>query len=283
MKMVKIIIALWALFLVLILVIAGCSSNNTQTADEESGAGSADIDAGTAQQAPYEQQITVTEEVITDEPDLPICGDGNCEEAELGTCDEDCPSCDDNDACTADSFDLATLSCKNVKASDCCGDGICAPGEDCDEDCPTRRLTLASYPYPFVHGDDLEADIVVGDEGTQKEISAATAIALGLGETTYATLASDISTIKNTNIILIGNPCTNVFVAELMPYSNDCKEDYEAGEGRLALFVTGESGGKDTYALVVSGYSDDDTLRAAQILESYEKNMPKLKGATSMV
>lgn len=279
MKMVKIVLILWVLFFVLILIIAGCSTN-TDVVDEE---GSDDVSVSSQTQAL--QQTTITEEVIVEEPELPVCGDGECEEIELETCEEDCPSCNDNNECTVDSFDLTTLSCKNVKIKGCCGDGICDPDEECAEDCPTRRLTLASYPYPFVHGDELEADIVVGDEGTTKEVTAATAIATGLGveSTIFGVMESDITTIRNTNVILIGNPCTNGFIAELIPYTNDCLEDYEEGEGRLSLFVTGESGGRDTYALVVSGYSADDVRRVADILGEYERNMAMLKGMSVKV
>jgi len=284
----KIIIGAWALFFVLILFVAGCTSNETEIAEpvDENEEGNADLAASEQSSAPtgsvVTSQVTVTEEIIEDEEEveLSVCGDGNCESNELKSCEEDCPSCDDNDVCTIDSFNLETLSCRNRIMSGCCGDGFCGPEEECAEDCPTRMLTLASYPYPFVHGDDLEADIVVGDEGTAKEVAAATAIALGLGiqETVYGTLASDISTIKNTNVILVGNPCSNVFIAELIPYMDKCYDDYEEGEGRISMFATGESDGDTTYALVVSGHSDDDIRRAAGILENYEFEMAKLKG-----
>ena len=68
-----------------------------------------------------------------------------------------------------------------------------------------------------------------------------------------------------------------------MPFNSDCLEDYEEGEGRISIFTTGSSGGKETCALVISGHSDDDIRRAAGILENYEANMPKLKGTISKV
>ena len=275
MKALKIVLGLWIVVLALILIVSGC--DKTEVAEDTTE--SAETEMGTAA-AGSEPQETVTEEVIGEIPDLPVCGDAVCDETELNNCEEDCPSCDDNDKCTVDLFDLENLACVNRPIKDCCGDGICGPHEECEEDCPRKMLALSSYPYPFVHGDDLEADLVVGDGGTAKDVIAATAIATGLGISGAipGVMESDITTIKDTNVILIGNPCTNGFIAQLIPYENDCLEDYEEGEGRLSLFVTGKSGSSETYALVVSGYSSDDLIRVANILNEYERNMAMLKG-----
>ncbi len=296
MKSLYIVIGILASLFVITLLVAGCAgpeaseSENSAEDDGDAETGSSDLSVGTqsASQQQQEQQVTVTEEIIEPEqnfPEGPECGDGICDETELKNCEQDCPTCDDGDSSTEDSFDLETLKCKNIREMDYCGDEICSPDEECEQDCPVKRITLASYPYPFVHGDDLEAEIVVGDDGTAKEVTAATAIALGLGikSSFYGTLASEISTIDDTNIILVGNPCTNKFIAELMPFTEDCLEDYEEGEGRISIFTTGMPGGKEKCALVVSGHSDDDIRRAAGILENYEFNMPKLKGTITKV
>jgi len=278
MKALKIILGLLIVVMVLILVVSGCDTEEVaESVAEETG--SADIEMDTAA-AEAEPEPEVVEEIVEETPDLPVCGDAVCDETELNNCEVDCPTCDDSDKCTLDSFSIEDLTCNNKPIKNCCGDGFCSPNENCADDCPTKVIALSSYPYPFVHGDELEAALVVGDGGTAKDVSAATAIATGLGISgaIQGTMESDITTIKDTNVILIGNPCTNGFIAQLMPYESDCLEDYEEGEGRLSMFVTGKSGILETYALVVSGYSGEDIMRAGDILNEYEKNMAKLKG-----
>jgi len=91
-----------------------------------------------------------------------VCGDGVVDANE--TCDGDCPtSCDDNNACTVDSFtgsaETCSLVCVNTPrttcvdndgccpagctsdndndCSDTCGNGVVDQNETCDGDCPT--------------------------------------------------------------------------------------------------------------------------------------------------
>lgn len=272
------------LCLIVVLFVAGCGENESES--EENKSSELNSQDNISEQNKVNETADMINETVneTEENEGPVCGDSICEETEIGSCESDCPDCDDNDICTEDRFDFESLECRNIRIKHCCGDSFCDPGEECEEDCPSRMLTLASYPYPFVHGDDFESELIVGDKGTSKEVQAASAIATSLNAgTIYGTLASEISTIKNKNVILIGNPCNNRFVAQLLPYENDCLEDYEEGEGRLSLFVTGQSEAKHTYALVVSGYSSDDIVRAAEILAGYEFNMDVLKGAESKV
>ncbi len=93
----------------------------------------------------------VPQEELSIEP-IPYCGDGMCyggsveDDAETSySCPQDCPSCDDGDICTSDSYNYISASCHNYVRSPCCGDGLCESGESssCDADCKK----------PFVGGD----------------------------------------------------------------------------------------------------------------------------------
>ena len=140
------------------------------------------------------------------------------------------------------------------------------------EDYGSVDIDLGDYPSPFFKGDKLNAYIIVGAKATSLEVVAATELLAGvdftgrLGDYYPDALDTDMSSIKNKNAILIGNPCNNKFIKELMPYSSDCLEDYGSGEAIIKLFKTGS----DSYALVVGGHSGADTRRAAQYLGAYE-------------
>ena len=145
----------------------------------------------------------------------------------------------------------------------------------CEENCGTVDIDLEDYPLPFFKGTKLNTYVIIGAEATSLEVVAATELLAGvsfssrLGDYSPDTLDTDLNSIADKNAILIGNPCNNKFIAKLMPYSNDCLEDYKPGQAIIKLFRTGEN----TYALVVGGYSGQDTRRAAQYLGDYESNI----------
>ena len=67
------------------------------------------------------------------------CGNGRCEVGETYLeCAADCPDCDDEDDCTADSYDYQGQECVNEVITPCCGNGECETGEtyeECAGDC----------------------------------------------------------------------------------------------------------------------------------------------------
>ncbi len=85
------------------------------------------------------------------------CGNAACENKEsYETCSADCPNCDDNNKCTADSFDYHLQKCANAPILEnvCCGNGACEVGEDyqtCARDCPNcddnNKCTKDRYDY----------------------------------------------------------------------------------------------------------------------------------------
>ena len=148
----------------------------------------------------------------------------------------------------------------------------------CENDCKTLDIDLSDYPTPFIKNGKLNAYIIVGAKATSLEVVANTELLAGIEFTSrigdYAPdiLDTDLNSIADKNAILIGNPCNNKFIAKLSPYDTDCLEEYEQGEAILKLFKTGT----DTYALVVGGYSGQDTRRAAQFLGNHKNK--NLKG-----
>ncbi|MBI4837144.1 MAG: hypothetical protein HY813_01920 [Candidatus Portnoybacteria bacterium] len=85
------------------------------------------------------------------------CGNAKCENQETyEKCSADCPNCDDNNRCTADSFDYHLQKCANAPILEnvCCGNGGCEAGEDyqtCARDCPNcddnNQCTKDKYDY----------------------------------------------------------------------------------------------------------------------------------------
>ncbi len=88
------------------------------------------------------------------------------------------------------------------------------------------------------------------------------------GGTSSNTMNADqITDLTQYNAILVGGPCANSHTAKIMGSSTawpDCANGFTQGEAMLALKANGSK-----WALVVAGYSADDTRRAAIALKSY--------------
>ena len=66
------------------------------------------------------------------------------------------------------------------------------------------------------------------------------------------------------NAIVVGGPCANSAAATLMGNPENCVAGFEPGKAMVKLF---ENGNK--VALLVAGYSSDDTRRAARVLANH--------------
>lgn len=66
------------------------------------------------------------------------------------------------------------------------------------------------------------------------------------------------------NMIIVGGPCANTIAAEVMGNPENCAEGFEAGKGMLKFF---DRSGKA--ALLVAGFSADDTVGSAYVLADY--------------
>ncbi|MEK6874252.1 MAG: hypothetical protein AABX52_00715 [Nanoarchaeota archaeon] len=212
-----------------------------------------------------------------------ICGNNLCETGEEKICTIDCPNCADNNACTIDIYNTTLQGCTHKQIIPCCGNTLCESAEDtCLIDCPNlSNITLASYPYPFVNYPNFNTQIIIGSNGSAELVIAGIDIIrplvfkqAGKGYSTQALLDTQLDTIKNKNVILIGNNCENRFTRELLlpPTNPDCHDGFKPTSGIIRLYKTGEN----TYALVIAGYTSKDARSAAQILSYF--NSSKLTG-----
>jgi hypothetical protein len=118
---------------------------------------------------------------------------------------------------------------------------------------------LGDYPAPFVPG---TPQIIVGSEAPGTDALAATEIALALQKKLSANLDSEFDASRNG--IIIGQPCKNTVVAELLGTSA-CNPGLPSGAGYLKLVDR-----DGWHYLVVSGASAEGTRKAARVLGKYD-------------
>jgi hypothetical protein len=75
------------------------------------------------------------------------------------------------------------------------------------------------------------------------------------------------------NMIVVGGPCVNTVAAELAGNPVDCAEGYEMGKAKIKLYTR-----MGKTALLVAGYSAQDSLGAAYVLADYKDYTSKLTG-----
>lgn len=72
------------------------------------------------------------------------------------------------------------------------------------------------------------------------------------------------SLLGNTPLIVVGGPCVNTVAMDLMGNPSDCTEGFTAGKGKIKFF-------SDKNAVLVAGYSGQDTIGASYVLADYKK------------
>jgi hypothetical protein len=82
-----------------------------------------------------------------------------------------------------------------------------------------------------------------------------------------AQLASDIADAKAQNLIVVGGPCANKVAADLLNLGpgDDCSAGFTQGQAVLRLIENGQN-----VALLVAGYSGEDTRKATAVLANHE-------------
>lgn len=130
-------------------------------------------------------------------------------------------------------------------------------------------LTLAEYPKFFFADNAFNAAIIKGNMEQPGERLAANTIANQLSYyTTYPEamqnkiIASSKIDYRTTDAIIIGIPCHNYAVSELLGISN-CNAYFKPGDALIKIVEA-----NNHKYVVVTGYSGDDVFSAASLLES---------------
>ncbi len=128
-------------------------------------------------------------------------------------------------------------------------------------------ITLKFYPYPFIKNNVANSMyIVVPYHADQDHYRTARLLATSLK--LHHELSSQIITDKEVpegihNLILLGNPCTNEFIAKELA-TDQCDLGLEENEGSLQLINHQRSS-----TLIVSGNNVEGMMKAAHVLTYY--------------
>jgi len=113
------------------------------------------------------------------------------------------------------------------------------------------------YPQVFVTAGTVEVMEGAETDGGSLTTEKVNPIAVGL-----AVLDTDAPAVGSAKMIVVGGPCVNVVAAELMGNPTDCAEGFSPGKAVIKLFTSKN-------ALLVAGYSAQDTLGASYVLADY--------------
>ena len=128
---------------------------------------------------------------------------------------------------------------------------------------------LSDYPDLFNKNEVLNVTLVVGDGSSASNVLAQAAVLTSLssiGGQIKSKLASEVEDL-NRNIISFGNPCINEISRKIMYNPNPCDKRFVNGQAYIEFYKY-----NDFVHIVVAGYSDIGTRKAAEYLADYEKN-----------
>ncbi len=147
-----------------------------------------------------------------------------------------------------------------------CGDGICTYYEtysSCPDDCEKlEEITLNDYPGFLENGTIL----VVGNSASSTDVITATLIntyLLTQGISAETKLSGEVSDYETTDLILIGNPCDNSVIANILHYtSKTCRVIItEQNNAVIKLLVQDKN-----EIIIITGYDAKDTKIASAML-----------------
>ena len=149
-----------------------------------------------------------------------------------------------------------------------CKDGACIESTE-EEFSPNRPIDLSNFPNMLVDNKKFFGIFVVGDTSPAEDVISAIDIATGIKNAGPAVepakLASEIDDPLDMNIVSIGNPCNSEVSARLMGHPEPCLKGFKEGEGVIRLYNY-----RDNVQILVAGYSNQDTRKAAKVLANWE-------------
>jgi len=126
-----------------------------------------------------------------------------------------------------------------------------------------KRSVRIEYPMDEVYG-----NAFVSKVGADVTVAAAAgeSVTIQRIEVGATKLASEVADVKAQDSILVGGPCANSATAEALGNPADCAAGFEEGKGLIQLveFANGN------VAMVVAGYSADDTRNVCTVLANYK-------------
>lgn len=130
---------------------------------------------------------------------------------------------------------------------------------------PERETRGIAYVAP----DGAAASVSTGSGSNCHEIESINKI-----PSTVNKLDTQVPVATAQNVVTVGGPCVNSVSAALLGNPEDCTAGFEPGKSIIQLI---ENQGK--VAMIVAGYSGEDTLLASQVLHSYKDHASKLTGS----
>ena len=128
-------------------------------------------------------------------------------------------------------------------------------------------LTLQHYPYPFVKNNvPNDVYIVIPYDYSYSEFKVAQDIAESIkGKNLVSpSIVTDINVPQGEhNLILIGNPCNNDLIQELLA-TFECNSGLEEGQALISLINNYR-----TSTLIISSYTSEDLEKSSVILSNY--------------
>ena len=148
-------------------------------------------------------------------------------------------------------------------------DGYTRWGTYVEYETPTGGQNPVTITYPIA---EATADVYITSGVVSTAAAAGEVTGLVQVDVGSAVLDSEVADWKAQNVIVVGGPCVNTVAAELMGNPEDCAAGFEEGKAKIKLFED------ENVALLVAGYSADDTRRACTVLKNYEDYADDLVG-----